>query len=109
MTLQPFPSIDHEPEDLLAWLQKAERSQIVGEPNASGDCPASRWLRNTHRSKDAAVTVEAVWIEGVGYETPLWLADFQRGIDALGKQITARRAVTVLTNVLAAHSVRRAA
>lgn len=101
MTLHPFPFIHHEPEDLLTYLQQADRSQPVGKP-LSGDCPASRWLSWLNR-QPVAVTRDVIVIGSETYTTPVWLRDFQRGIDALGKEITARRAITVLTNVIAAY------
>jgi hypothetical protein len=97
MTLKILPNIHHEPLDFDRWLRAAIQDQIVGTPQ-SGDCPLSRWLSNLHR-QTVEVTPEAIWIGGVGYETPDWMRAFMLAVNDWGKPVTARVALRILGRV----------
>ncbi len=100
MTLTQLPSIHHEPKDFRRYLDATDRAHVVGRPQLSGDCPLSHWLSWLHR-QPVAVATNLIVIDSVSYATPVWMADFLRGIDALkGKgSVTARQALAVLEAV----------
>ena len=104
MNFPELPSI-YSPESLRAFLVRHYlKGDIAGIRGAAGQCPASRWLRHEiglryQDTQSVAVTPWVVRVDDITYRTPEWLRAFQRGIDALKGEITARKAITVLLGI----------